>query len=67
MTDIFFKYPLLGIAFMGTVCIFVTVFHRILDFKDGAGFLSWPHFFCTNFLQIRQVLSVQSVLCFHLL
>ena len=26
--------------------IFVTVFHRILDFKNGAGFLSWPHFFC---------------------
>jgi hypothetical protein len=28
-------------------CIFVSVFHRILDFKNGAGFLSWPHFFCT--------------------
>ena len=26
-------------------CIFVSVFHRILDFKNGAGFLSWPHFF----------------------
>jgi hypothetical protein len=26
-------------------CIFVTVFHRILDFKNGAGFLSGPHFF----------------------
>jgi hypothetical protein len=26
-------------------CTFVTVFHRILDFKNGAGFLSGPHFF----------------------
>ena len=25
--------------------IFVTVFHRILDFKNGAGFLSWPLLF----------------------
>ena len=25
--------------------IFTTVFHRILDFKNGAGFLSWPLFF----------------------
>lgn len=24
------------------------VFHRILDFKDGAGFLSWPQFFLDN-------------------
>ncbi len=25
--------------------IFIPVFHRILDFKNGAGFLSWPHYF----------------------
>ena len=25
--------------------IFTPVFHRILDFKNGAGFLSKPHFF----------------------
>ena len=25
--------------------IIVLVFHRILDFKNGAGFLSWLHFF----------------------
>jgi hypothetical protein len=24
---------------------FTTVFHRILDFKNGAGFSSWPLFF----------------------
>jgi len=24
--------------------IFGSVFHRILDFKNGAGFLSWPFF-----------------------
>src|SRR4029079_10769391 len=29
---------------MGNCCIFVTVFHRILDFKNGAGFLSGPLF-----------------------
>ncbi len=27
-----------------TILIFVMVFHRILDFKNGAGFLSWPLF-----------------------
>lgn len=43
----FIKYPFKGIDLMGTVRIFVSVFHRILDFKDGAGFLSWPHFFCS--------------------
>ena len=30
---------------MGNCCIFVTVFHRILDFKNGAGFLSGPLFY----------------------
>ena len=33
-------------------CNFTSVFHRILDFKNGAGFLSWPHFFCLPFLGI---------------
>jgi hypothetical protein len=31
-----------------TSCIFDSVFHRILDFKNGAEFLFWPHFFCTS-------------------
>ena len=26
-------------------CIFTSVFHRILDFKNGAEFLFWPLFF----------------------
>jgi hypothetical protein len=29
-----------------TILNFVTVFHRILDFKNGAGFLSWSLFYC---------------------
>jgi hypothetical protein len=28
------------------------VFHRILDFKSGAGFLSWPFFFALLFKEI---------------
>jgi hypothetical protein len=31
--------------------IFVSVFHRILDFKDGAGSLSWPLFLWLLFLK----------------
>jgi len=26
------------------------VFHRILDFKNGAGSLSWPLFYCKTLL-----------------
>jgi hypothetical protein len=33
----------IGITVAG--CIFTSVFHRILDFKNGAGFPSSPFFF----------------------
>ena len=38
------KLPLSGIVIYIDNCIFTSVFHRILDFKNGAGFLSWPLF-----------------------
>jgi hypothetical protein len=40
----FLKYSIRTIAYFYLSCIFVLVFHRILDFKDGAGFLSCPLF-----------------------
>jgi hypothetical protein len=40
-----FKKRKSPIGKLGNCCIFVSVFHRILDFKNGAGFLSGPHFF----------------------
>jgi len=36
------KKTLLTFGNMGSFFIFTTVFHRILDFKNGAGSLSWP-------------------------
>jgi len=39
------KYRKRGIAIWNNRFIFVSVFHRILDFKNGAGCLSWPLFF----------------------
>ena len=33
--------------------IIVSVFHRILDFKNGAGFLSWPLFFALRGLGLK--------------
>ncbi len=33
---------------MYKAAIFVSVFHRILDFKNGAGSLSWPLIFYMN-------------------
>jgi hypothetical protein len=36
------------------VCIFTTVFHRILDFKNGAGFPSKPLFLLSHFIKIIQ-------------
>ena len=44
-SNFFFKIPVRGIGNLGNCCIFVTVFHRILDFKNGAGCLSGPLFF----------------------
>jgi hypothetical protein len=34
-------------------CIFTSVFHRILDFKNGAGFLSWPLIFLDPLCLLR--------------
>lgn len=42
----------MGIGNLKIGCTFTSVFHRILDFKNGAGFLSWPHFFCPWFMGI---------------
>jgi hypothetical protein len=39
------KYLLSAIVLLMPFTIFTTVFHRILDFKNGAGFLSWPLYF----------------------
>jgi hypothetical protein len=44
ITYFFKKIHESGIGNMGNCCIFVSVFHRILDFKNGAGFLSGPLF-----------------------
>ena len=41
---LFSKYNSGGIVLLDRFTIFTTVFHRILDFKNGAGFLSWPLF-----------------------
>ena len=41
---LFSKYSICGIVLLAPFAIFTTVFHRILDFKNGAGFLSWPLF-----------------------
>jgi hypothetical protein len=46
----FLKIPLSGIGNLGNCCIFVTVFHRILDFKNGAGCLSGPLFLLNSLL-----------------
>jgi hypothetical protein len=40
--NIFQKYPKAGIAGLISFTTFTLVFHRILDFKNGAGCLSGP-------------------------
>jgi hypothetical protein len=42
---IIFKIERANVVLLNRFTIFTTVFHRILDFKNGAGFLSWPLFF----------------------
>jgi hypothetical protein len=50
----FLKIPVSGIGNLRNCCIFVTVFHRILDFKNGAGFLSGPLFYLAiSFLLLK--------------
>ena len=39
------KYLVVVFFFRIIITIIALVFHRILDFKNGAGFLSWPQFF----------------------
>jgi hypothetical protein len=39
------KYLIVVFYFIIIITIIVLVFHRILDFKNGAGCLSWPQFF----------------------
>jgi len=51
------------IVFLDRFTIFTTVFHRILDFKNGAGFLSWPLFFFIRIdvLPLNVVLTMEKL------
>ena len=41
-------------------CTFITVFHRILDFKNGAGFLSWPlYFFIADYADLGRISQIR--------
>src|SRR5438128_6921240 len=47
---LFSKYTEARIVLLDRFTIFTTVFHRLLVFKNGAGFLSWPLFILYTFL-----------------